>query len=91
MATTIRAHLSLRKDLIEELDARVGARKRSEAVNEILEEYLHRQRFLEVINRFTGSISAEDHPEWATTEDINNWVRESRRSDWERDIEPRND
>ncbi len=84
MSSLVRTHIALPRELLDELDARVGPRKRSEAIAEIVEEYLRRQRVAEAIREFAGSISAEDHPEWATDEDVANWVHSLRRNEWSR-------
>ncbi len=82
MSSLVRTHIALPRELLDELDARVGPRKRSEVIAEIVEEYLRRQRLAEAIQQFAGSISAEDHPEWATEEDVANWVHNMRRNEW---------
>ena len=84
MSSLVRTHIALPRELLDELDARVGPRKRSEAIAEIVEEYLRRQRVAEAIREFAGSISVEDHPEWATDEDVANWVHSLRRNEWSR-------
>lgn len=35
------------------------------------------QAFLEALSAFAGLATAESHPEWATDEDIQNWIREA--------------
>ena len=75
MKSTIRAHLVLPSNLVEELDRRVGKGKRSETVAALIEEWLKREKRVEIFTRLAGFAKAEDHPEWATDEDINEWVR----------------
>ena len=83
---TRRTHLTVPKGLLIELDQRVGVHSRSETIVELVEEFLRRERLVDVIDRFAGSISAADHPEWATEEDIVKWGREVRAS-WDRNVD----
>ncbi len=80
MSTLIRTHVMLPKEMVEALDRLVGPRKRSETVAGLVDEWLRREHAKEVFTRLSGFVKAEDHPEWATREDIYNWVREQRRA-----------
>jgi metal-responsive CopG/Arc/MetJ family transcriptional regulator len=81
MSTMVRTHVLLPKELLDELDRRVGPRKRSETIAELVEEYLRRKRLVEAIERFAGTLNVEDHPEWATEESTAAWVRAQRSTD----------
>ncbi len=80
MATNIRTHFILPKELVEEFDSRVGKGKRSAMVAQMIDDWVKHERRKEVLERFAGSISAEDHPEWATRESTYEWVRNLRGS-----------
>jgi hypothetical protein len=89
MPEMVETHLLLPKELLEEIDRRVGPAKRTETIVELVEEYLRRTQGLDVLGCGAGTITSEEHPEWATREDVASWVHEQRRG-WEREIEPRN-
>ena len=82
MESTIRTHMVLPRNLVEEFDHRVGKGKRSETVAALIEEWMRLERRREIWTRFAGSIKAEDHPEWATEADIAAWSR-SMKDRWE--------
>jgi metal-responsive CopG/Arc/MetJ family transcriptional regulator len=77
MGDRVRTHFVIDRDLLAEFDRLVPARKRSETVNEIVREWVRRERAKEILN-WAGFVKAEDHPEWATREDVSRWVRELR-------------
>jgi hypothetical protein len=74
----VRAHVLLPRELLEEFDRRVGERQRSARVSELVEEWLRRERAKDVLARFAGSLSREDHPEWRDDAGIDGWVRRLR-------------
>lgn len=84
MADMVRKHYVLPREVAEEFERLAGHRQQSERLTEILERWLKSQRLLSVIEQYAGFVSAADHPEWATSADINNWVRELRATGWER-------
>ena len=59
----------------------VDDRKQGEPTDEEAREKLKRERVLEALAATAGMLSAEEHPEWATSEKAAAWVRESRRRD----------
>ena len=75
----MRTHMILPDDLVERIDSLVGKRKRSRFVEEAVREKLRQQALLVALEATAGKLSAEEHPEWATSEDVVAWVRESRR------------
>lgn len=75
----MRAHLVLPDDLVEEVDALVGKRRRSAFFAEAARERLRRERLRQAMRETAGSIKAEDHPEWSTSRKVAAWVRKQRR------------
>jgi metal-responsive CopG/Arc/MetJ family transcriptional regulator len=74
----MRLHISLDDDVVEELDMRVGRRRRSAFIGETLRRALDDERRWEDIQAGLGALSASDH-EWDA--DPAGWVRTQRRSD----------
>jgi metal-responsive CopG/Arc/MetJ family transcriptional regulator len=74
----VRTNLLLPKDLVEEVDRFAGPRGRSRYVAEALQTRLRRDRLKEMIERTAGVWSAEDYPEFATSEMVVEWVRARR-------------
>lgn len=56
------AHVVLPSDLICEIDERVGQRRRSEFIQEAIEEKLHRLRRVEAFKRVVGSVGRWRNP-----------------------------
>ena len=79
-----RAHLTVPKSLLIELDQRVGVHSRSETIVELVEEYLRSKERLEFFGRFAGSMPVESYPEWQTRASTAAWVQEQRTA--ERDL-----
>jgi Arc/MetJ-type ribon-helix-helix transcriptional regulator len=79
-----RVHVVLPKDLLREIDARVGQRHRSEFIQEAVEEKLNRLRRVEAFERVVGSIPDGVVPEWDTHESAVAWVR-ALREEWDAD------
>jgi Arc/MetJ-type ribon-helix-helix transcriptional regulator len=73
-----RAHVVLPEKLLMEIDARVGQRKRSEFIQEAIEEKLKYLGRVEAYSRFAGSIADGEVPEWDTRESTEAWLRELR-------------
>jgi metal-responsive CopG/Arc/MetJ family transcriptional regulator len=71
----VRTNLLLPKDLVDEVDHFAGERGRSRYVAEALRARLKRDRLKEAIARTAGAWSAEDYPEFATSEMVVEWVR----------------
>jgi hypothetical protein len=74
----VRTHVMLPRELLADFDRLVGDRKRSEAVAELIAEWVKHEKRKEVFTRLAGFVKDEDHPEWKTPEDEYNWVRQLR-------------
>ena len=74
----MRLHIALRDDLVEELDRRVGPRRRSAFIARAVEEALDDARRWDLIESSLGSISDRGH-EW--DDDPASWVQEQRHAD----------
>ena len=70
-----RAHVVMSSDVLQEIDSRVGQRKRSEFIQEAIEEKLGRLRRVEAFERVVGSVADGDVPEWETRESTAEWLR----------------
>jgi metal-responsive CopG/Arc/MetJ family transcriptional regulator len=75
---SVRTNLLLPKDLVEELDRVAGPRNRSRFVAEAIRYRLKRERLRVAWEESFGILSAEDHPHWATSEMVVEWVRAMR-------------
>jgi Arc/MetJ-type ribon-helix-helix transcriptional regulator len=69
-----RVHVVLPKEWVREIDARVGQRKRSEFIQEAVEEKLNYLGRLEAFERVAGSIADGEVPEWDTPESTAEWL-----------------
>jgi hypothetical protein len=76
-----RAHVVLPVELIEEIDALVGHRGRSQFLEEAAVERLRRLRRVEAFERAIAP-PTDVIPEWETRESAAAWVRELR-DEWE--------
>ena len=74
----MRVHITLDPELVRELDARVGARRRSAFVAEAVRQALEDERRWELVEASLGSIDERGHP-W--DDDAALWVRGQRRTD----------
>jgi hypothetical protein len=74
----MRVHITLRDEIVRELDRRVGARRRSAYISRAVERALDDDRRWELLESAVGSISDRGH-EW--DEDAARWVRDQRRAD----------
>ena len=75
----MRTHVILPEDLVRSVDALAGKGKRSHFIEEAIREKVRKDTLLAALKATAGMLSAEDHPEWATSEKVAAWVRESRR------------
>ncbi len=73
-----RAHVVMPDDLLREIDARVGQRRRSQFIQEAVEEKLARQCRVEAFERVVGSLKDVDVPGWETPEATAQWVHNLR-------------
>ena len=74
----MRVHITLREEVVKELDRRVGTRRRSSFISHAVMQALDDQRRWELINASLGAINQGDH-EWDA--DPGDWVRMQRRAD----------
>lgn len=74
----MRLHITLRPDLVKELDRRVGRRRRSGFIAQAVAQALDDERRWELIQASIGAILDVDH-EW--DRDPAAWVRGQRRAD----------
>jgi len=76
---TVRTHIVIPKDMVEEVDRLVGPRRRSEFIAEAVKEKLAHERLLQAALRIGGSLADVDTPGWETPESTVAWVRALRR------------
>ena len=76
-----RAHIVMPAKLLDAIDAEVGPRKRSQFVQEAIEEKLWRKRMLASLEEMAGSLKDADIPGWETSDAAAEWVRALRRGD----------
>jgi hypothetical protein len=74
----MRLHIALEDDLVAELDRRVGARRRSAFIAELIRRGLEDERRWDDIEACLGQLPDRGH-EW--DEDPAGWVRAQRRGD----------
>jgi metal-responsive CopG/Arc/MetJ family transcriptional regulator len=80
----MRAHIILDNEIVKDIDSMVGKRKRSHFIAEAVCDKLRQMKLLTAVKETAGILSDEDHPEWKTSKDVANWVRESRKRDGRR-------
>jgi metal-responsive CopG/Arc/MetJ family transcriptional regulator len=78
-----RAHVVLPAELLNEIDERVGPRKRSEFIQEAIEDKLNVLRRVEAFERAIAEPTV-GIPEWETRESTAAWVRQMREGSSER-------
>ncbi len=74
----LRTHVVLPEDLVQALNKEVGKGKRNQFIEQAIREKLKRETLLSALKMTAGVLSAKEHPEWTTGEDVAAWVRESR-------------
>ena len=74
----MRVHITLDDELVRDLDARVGARRRSAYIARAVEHALDDDQRWDLIDSAVGSLSDEGH-DW--DRDPGAWVHEQRRAD----------
>jgi Arc/MetJ-type ribon-helix-helix transcriptional regulator len=82
-----RVHVVLPQELMDEIDALVGARGRSRFIQETLESEMRRRRRVEAFQRVVGSIADGEIPEWETPESTAAWIDGLRRG-WDETSDP---
>ena len=78
MAMRIATNLMLPADLVAEIDEIAGPRNRSRFIEEAARAKLKREQLRIAIDRAAGAWTAEDYPEFATSELVVEWVRKIR-------------
>jgi hypothetical protein len=73
-----RLNLYLPKDLVEDLRALIPNRERTQFVIDALAKALRRARVAAALEQSFGAWSDEDHPELATSDDVERWIEEQR-------------
>lgn len=83
MRTRTRAptNLTLPLDLVAQVDAIAGARGRSRFIEEATRAAIRREQLRQMHETVAGVLAAENYPQWATSEAVVAWVRESRSED----------
>lgn len=71
----VRIHVVMPKELVEQIDALVGKRRRSEFIVEAVREALDRRKRAELGRRLAGSLADVDIPGWESSESAAEWVR----------------
>ena len=74
----VRTHVVLPEELVQALNKEVGKGKRNQFIEQAIREKLRRETVLSALRMTAGVLSAQEHPEWTTGEDVAAWVRESR-------------
>ena len=74
----VRTNLLLPGDLVAEVDAVAGPRGRSRYVAQAIERQLRRDRWWAAAQAVAGAWTADSHPEFATSEAVQEWVRAGR-------------
>ena len=85
----VRIHVSMPKELVEQIDALVGKRRRSGFIVEAVREEIARRRRTELDEdarrrrselgrKVAGSLADVDIPGWETSESTAEWVRQQR-------------
>ncbi len=74
----VRTNLMLPPELVAEVDRIAGPRNRSRYVAEAVQARVRRDHLKEVWDRSFGILNKEDHPEWATSEMVVEWIRARR-------------
>ena len=74
----VRVHINLDRELVAQLDKRVGARRRSAFIAAAVARALEDEQRWELIESALGTIADEGH-EW--DDDAAGWVSRQRRSD----------
>jgi hypothetical protein len=73
-----RAHVMVPDDLLQEVDALVGPRRRSEFFVDAARDRLARERLRRLAHQMAGALKDDDIPEWETPEAASAWVRRLR-------------
>ena len=80
MEETRRINVTFPEQLLDELDKLAPPRKRSQIIVKATAEYVRKLKLLAAIKESSGAWDDASHPELATPEDIDQWIREIRGS-----------
>jgi hypothetical protein len=69
-----RIHAVIPEDLVAEIDALVGERRRSRFIAEVVAEELRRRRLKAALAKMDGALADVDIPGWETPEAARAWV-----------------
>ena len=75
-----KAHLVIPHDILEEVDQIAGKRKRSLFIAEATREKLQRERFLKILDETQGAWSDKNHTDLKTARDMEQFIRDKRKS-----------
>lgn len=65
-------------DLLKEIDTYIGPRERSKFIIEATRKELSKLKQQEAIQKAKGVLKEEDYPEFTSSDDVADWVRELR-------------
>ncbi len=82
---TRRVNVTLPVRLLEDLDKYVPPRKRNQVIARATEEFVRKLKLMAVLKETAGAWDDASHPELATPEDIDRWLREIR-STWRHEL-----
>ena len=75
-----KAHLVIPYNILEEVDQIAGKRKRSSFIAEATREKLERERFLKTLDETQGAWSDKNHPDLKTSREMEQFIRNKRKS-----------
>jgi hypothetical protein len=78
MGETRRINVTFPEDLLNELDQLAPPRKRSQIIVRATAEYVRKLKLLAVIKETSGAWDDASHPELATPDDVERWIRQMR-------------
>lgn len=81
MRASVRTHVLLPREIVEEVDKLVGQRRRSQFLAEAAEEKLTRQRRTAALKKTAGVLDPAKYPQWETPEQVSQWVHDRRVAD----------
>ena len=80
MRESLRTTVVLSRELVKAVDQIVGARRRSQYVEEAVAERVRRDRQLTALRDPDGALNPDDYRHWATPGKTSVWVRSLRRA-----------
>ena len=73
-----RINVTVPVSLLDDLAEHAPPRKRNQVIVEATEAYIRKLKLLAVLKETAGAWDDASHPELATPEDIDHWLRQSR-------------